>query len=485
MEVHVNLVGRTDLSGEIYRQLRRAIVERRLRPGDQLPSTRELARPLSVSRTTVTVAYTRLWSEGFVTSQTGAGTFVSRHAATGRRRVPRRTRLTSPLRPQPVWESIPLSSAFARSAEFDFRTGIPDVSLFPFESWRRLMVRQFQKSAIGSGVYGSPAGHLGLREAIARHIALSRGVLASTEDIVITNGTQQALHIVGRVLLARGDVVAVEDSGYRPPRFLFESLGLRVRGVAVDQHGLVVDQLPSTARLVYVTPSHQYPLGMSMSLGRRLALLEWAEHHSAAILEDDYDSEFCFGGRPIESLQSLDVMRSRVVYVGSFSKTLLPALRLGFLVAPPALRDAVERAKYLTDWHAPLPMQAALATFIEEGLFARHLRKMNSTYRARHDTLTSILARDFAAYLDVIPSSAGLHVSATARSLSREQFGTVLGAINEAGIALRPLSAFPFDHEPAPRVGAGLRRHWRRPDRRRAASDARVLCHWAFSLIEG
>jgi len=449
MEVHVDLVGRKDLSGEIYRQLRRSIVERRLRPGDQLPSTRELARLLSVSRTTVTVAYTRLWSEGFVTSHTGAGTFVSRHAAVGaRRHVPRRIRSMSQLRPQPVWESVPLSAAFARSADFDFRTGIPDVSLFPFESWRRLMVRQFQKNAIGSGVYAPPAGHPGLREAIARHIAVSRGVLASPEDIVITSGTQQALDIVGRVLLARGDGVAVEDPGYRPPRLLFQSQGARVSGVAVDEHGLVVDQLPSTARLVYVTPSHQYPLGMSMSLARRLALLEWAERHTAAILEDDYDSEFRFGGRPIESLQSLDVMRRHVVYVGSFSKTLLPTLRLGFLVAPPALRDAVQRAKYLTDWHAPLPMQAALATFIEEGLFARHLRRMNSAYRARHDRLTSILARDFAEYLNVIPSAAGLHVSATVRSLSSEQFGAVLRAIDAAGIALQPLSTFAYHQEP-------------------------------------
>jgi GntR family transcriptional regulator/MocR family aminotransferase len=218
--------------------------------------------------------------------------------------------------------------------------------------------------------------------------------------------------------------------------------------VAVDRHGLVVDQLPSATRVVYVTPSHQYPLGMSMPLARRLALLDWAERHNAAIIEDDYDSEFRFGGRPIESLQGLDVARRRVVYVGSFSKTLLPTLRLGFLVAPPALRDAAQRVKYVTDWHTALPMQAALAAFIEEGLFARHLRKMNSVYRARHQKVTSILERDFAEYLDLIPSAAGLHVAAMVRAISRERFDMVLAEAGQSGIALRSLSTFTFDHPP-------------------------------------
>jgi GntR family transcriptional regulator/MocR family aminotransferase len=448
MELYVSLTGRKDLSGEIYRQLRRAILERRLRPDERLPSTREFARLLGVSRTTVTVAFERLWSEGFVTSHTGAGTFVSHHAAVVRRPARRRSRPDSPLRPRAVWDAVPLSTAFERPADFDFRTGIPDVSLFPFESWRRLIARQFQKTSIGDGAYGSPAGHAGLRTAIARHVAVSRGVHASPEDIVITSGTQQALDIVARILLAPGDRVALEDPGYRPPRLLFESLGARVRGVAVDRHGLVVDQLPSATRVVYVTPSHQYPLGMSMPLARRLALLDWAERHNAAIIEDDYDSEFRFGGRPIESLQGLDVARRRVVYVGSFSKTLLPTLRLGFLVAPPALRDAAQRVKYVTDWHTALPMQAALAAFIEEGLFARHLRKMNSVYRARHQKVTSILERDFAEYLDLIPSAAGLHVAAMVRAISRERFDMVLAEAGQSGIALRSLSTFTFDHPP-------------------------------------
>jgi GntR family transcriptional regulator/MocR family aminotransferase len=453
MEVHVSLVGRTDLSGEIYRQLRRAILDGRLRPGDPLPPTRELARRLSVSRTTVTVAYDRLWGEGFVTARVGAGTFVSEHAATARQTA-RRDRADGPLRPRPVWTSIPLSTAFARPAQFDFRTGLPDVSLFPFKTWRRLLMHQLRQAAMSSGSYAHPAGHRGLRAAIARHIGISRGVETSPEDIVITSGTQQALDLLARVLLAPGDRVAVEDPGYMPPRLLFTSLGARVTGIPVDRHGLVVEHLPGDTRLVYVTPSHQYPLGISMTLARRLALLEWAERHNAAVVEDDYDSEFRYGGRPIEPLQTLDTS-GRVIYIGSFSKTLLPTLRLGFAVVPPSVRDAVHRAKYVADWHTSLPMQAALASFIEDGGFARHLRRLNATYRARHDLLIDVLMRDFADLLEVIPSAAGLHVAALARTASAEQVGGIVRRASEAGVAVQELALFAFERSAQPGLVLG------------------------------
>src|SRR5262249_12290009 len=307
------------------------------------------------------------WGEGFVTSRAGAGTFVSPDlpdpAANGKR-----PRIVNALRPRPIWGSIPLAAAFIRPAQFDFRTGLPDASLFPYETWRRLLAGQLRAEVVGSGGYVHPAGHRGLREAIARSIGISRSVQASPDDVVITNGTQQAIDLIARVILAPGDRVAVEDPGYEPPRRLFESLGARVQGVPVDRQGLVVDALPRNARLVYVTPSHQYPLGMSMALPRRLALLAWAEQNDAAIIEDDYDSEFRYGGRPIEPLQTLDTS-GRVLYVGSYSKTLLPTLRLGFVVTPPSLRDAVHSAKYVTDWHTSLPLQAALASFIDDGGF--------------------------------------------------------------------------------------------------------------------
>jgi GntR family transcriptional regulator/MocR family aminotransferase len=447
MEFHVSLIGRTDLSGEIYRQLRRAILDGRLRPGEPLPPSRELARSLGVSRTTVTVAYDRLWGEGLVTSRVGAGTFVSDDLP-GASVDGQQHQIVSAIKPREIWNSINTPSVFARPARYDFRMGVPDASLFPYKAWRRLLAGQFRVEAAGAGIYADPAGDPALRAAIARRIGVSRGVQASSDDVVITNGTQQALDVIGRVLLAPGDRVAVEDPGYEPPRRLFESMGLRVQGIPVDRHGLVVGALPDDTRLVYVSPSHQCPLGMSMALSRRLALLTWAEQHNAVIVEDDYDSEFRYGGRPIEPLQTLDT-GGRVIYVGTFSKTMLPTLRLGFIVTPPSLRDAMHRAKYVTDWHTSLPIQAALAQFIDDGGFARHIRRMRTVYQARRDLLIDVLARDFAGILDVIPSDAGLHVTAIGRNLSTEQLTYAYQRAIEAGVELFRLSMFAFD-EPVP-----------------------------------
>jgi GntR family transcriptional regulator/MocR family aminotransferase len=442
MELHVSLSGRRDLAGEIYRQLRTAILDGRLRSGERLPASRELARGLSVSRTTVSVAYDRLASEGFLTSRIGAGTFVSRHI--GARHVGSRRGDARPpgvLRPRLVWNDVVLPTGFWRATEFDFRSGIPDSTLFPYESWRRLMARELRASAVGHGEYADPAGHRGLREAIARHIGIARGVVTTADDVVVTNGTQQAVDIVARTLLAPGDGVAVEDPGYGPPRRLFVTLGARVSGVPVDAEGLIVDAIPRDTRLVYITPSHQYPLGMSMSLARRMALLEWADRHDAAIIEDDYDSEFRFVGRPIEPLQTLD-RTGRVIYVGSFSKTMLTTLRLGFLVAPASMRHALQAAKFLMDWHTALPSQAALAQFIDQGLFARHVRRMRAVYRTRHEKIVGTLTREFADELEVIRSSVGMHVSAIARSASVDQIAGVVRRASAAGVETHPLSLF-------------------------------------------
>jgi GntR family transcriptional regulator / MocR family aminotransferase len=442
MEVHVSLIGRRDLAGEIYRQLRRAILDGRLRPGDLLPPTRELAQSLSVSRTTVTIAYDRLSGEGFVRSRVGAGTWVSEQVRPATAEPKRRSE--GALRPRPIWDSISVSSAFAKPARFDFRTGIPDASLFPFQTWRRLMARQVRSGTAGAGVYDDPAGHRGLREAIVRHISVSRGAKASADDVIITNGTQQAVDLVARALLAPGDRVAVEDPGYPPVRLLLQSQGTRVKGVPVDRHGLVVDALPRHTRLVYVTPSHQYPLGMPMALPRRLALLAWAERNNAAIVEDDYDSEFRFQGQPIEPLQSLDA-NGRVIYVGSFSKTMLPTLRLGFVVTPPSLRDAVRKAKFVTDWHSSVFAQAALADFIDDGGFARHVRKMAGVYRVRHQMVTQALTQEFIDLLEVIPSAAGLHLGALARTGSPGWLAAVVRRASDAGVELRELSRFALE----------------------------------------
>jgi GntR family transcriptional regulator/MocR family aminotransferase len=432
MDFHVSLAGRGDLSVRIYRQLRDAVLDGRLRAGERLPPTRELARRLAVSRNTVAVAYDRLTADGFLTGRVGAGTYVS-----GSLPAPKPRKAPSAHGPQPkaVWRSLPSPvAAAAQVPEYDFRVGIPDAALFPLETWRRLLARELREAA-GSGNYVDPGGHPGLRAAIARHVGVSRSVRAEADDVLVTQGAQQALDLLCRVLLSPGDRVAVEEPGYRQAKLLFASHGAEVVGVPVDGEGLDVAALPSRTKLVYVTPSHQFPLGTPMSLARRTALLAWAEHADAVVVEDDYDSEFRFSDRPLEPLQSLD-RGGRVAYVGSFSKTLLPMLRLGFLVAPPSLRAALRYARQLSDWHGDVPAQAALARFIDEGLFARHIRRATKVYAERHERITSTVDRVFAERLRVVPSAAGLHMCA----LAEEDLEPIAERAAGAGVAVQTLS---------------------------------------------
>ncbi|MFT4100238.1 MAG: PLP-dependent aminotransferase family protein [Burkholderiaceae bacterium] len=449
--VHVSLVGRKDLSGEIFRQVRRAVLDGRLRPGDALPPSRELARTLAVSRATVTVAYERLAADGFVTSRQGSGTFVSESLTLAEPEKTRR-RPTGTLRPRPIWEAMNPPPTF-ETARFDFRAGLCDASLFPHTSWRRALIWGLHSGETAAGVYQHPAGHHGLRDAIARHVGISRGIRTSADDIVITNGTQQALDVLARVLLAPGDGIAVEDPGYGPPIRLFRSQGLRVVGVPVDRQGLIVDALPRGIRAVYVTPSHQFPFSVTMTLPRRQALLAWADRNNAAIIEDDYDSEFRFGDRPLEPLQTLDTT-GRVIYVGTFSKTMLPTLRLGFLIVPPSLRQAVHQAKFVTDWHSSIAAQAALARFIDDGEFARHVRRMSAIYRQRHQIIADAITRDLAEHLELIPSTTGLHLTALARKLSAERIVEIARRAAGRGVACQDLLQFAVSA--GPRAGIML-----------------------------
>ncbi|MFA1547326.1 MocR-like pyridoxine biosynthesis transcription factor PdxR [Actinomadura chokoriensis] len=435
MDVHVSLVGRRDLAGQIYAQLRAAILDGRLRAGEALPPTRELARRLAISRNTVGVAYDRLAAEGFLTSRVGAGTFV-RETGSAARGAP----AASPLRPRARWDEVSAWPAPMPGIRWDFRAGLPDTALFPYEAWRRIMSGVLRPSVLGDpGAAGDPAGLPALREAIARHIGVSRAVRANGRDIVVTSGVQQALDLIVRVLLEPGDVVAVEDPGYPPVRMLLAAAGMRVRGVPVDAEGLRVDALPGDARAVYVTPSHQFPLGMPMSLPRRRALLDWARRRDVVIVEDDYDTEYRYGGRPIEPLQSLDE-DGRVLYTGTFSKIMRPVLRLGFLVAPPSLHRAFRMARYVSSWHAEPPAQAALARFIDEGLLARHIRRSRREYRARHERVAELAGSLFGDRLAVVPAEAGLHLSATLPPGTDD--AAIAAKALEAGIGLFALSEF-------------------------------------------
>ncbi|AHH96511.1 PLP-dependent aminotransferase family protein [Kutzneria albida] len=412
-DFHVSLDGRGDLADRIYRQLLAAILDGRLRAGERLPPSRELAQRLAVSRNTVTVAYDRLTAEGFLVGRVGAGTFVG-DVAPGQAEA-RAAPSGTGIRPRELWRTLRTPSSTSDAPpRYDFRVGTPDARLFPLQVWRRLLARELRHTTLDAFNYGDPAGHAGLRAAIARHVGVSRSVRSGAEDVLVTQGAQQALDLIGRVLVEPGEVVAVEEPGYWPARLLFQSLGARVAGVPVDGEGLDVSAIPDAARLVYTTPSHQFPTGTAMSLARRTALLDWARRRDAVIVEDDYDSEFRFGDRPLEPLQSLDTA-GRVLYVGSFSKTLLPMLRLGFVIAPASLRTALRTAKQLSDWHGELPAQAALARFIADGLLGRQVRRASRIYAARHELIVTTLHTEFADLLDLTPSAAGLHLCARLR----------------------------------------------------------------------
>ncbi|MCU1228881.1 MAG: transcriptional regulator, GntR family [Acidobacteria bacterium] len=409
MELHVHLEGRDELARQIYQQLRAAILSGRVARGEKLPPTRELARRLAVSRNTVSLAYEWLVAEGLLSGRSGAGSFVESDPVARASRP----RAGVPIRHRAVWDSIDAPPLREQAPRYDFGVGMPDAALFPYETWRRLLARQIRASKLNAE-YGDAAGHPKLRAGIARYVAVSRGVNASADDVIVTNGAQQAFDLIARVLLEPGMRVAVEEPGYPPPRQLFASLGARVAAIAVDDEGLDVDALPNDTRLVYVTPSHQFPLGLPMSPARRAALLAWAERRNAVIVEDDYDSEFRFGGRPLETLQAMD-RAGRVIYVGSFSKSLLPSLRLGFLIAPPSLLAPLRAASYVAGWYAQWPAQLALASFIDEGLLARHVRKMRRVYAERHDRILQTLLTDFAKWLTPVPSVTGMHLAARLR----------------------------------------------------------------------
>jgi GntR family transcriptional regulator/MocR family aminotransferase len=391
------------LTTQLYEQLRDAIVEGRLGPGDRLAPTRTLAADLGVSRSTVTEVYGRLVAEGYIEGRSGRGSTVA--AITPPSIRPRPT--AAVLMPTARAAAVALyGSRPAAEAMFDLRPGSVDPSLFPSSNWRRCMLKALAHVA---PQYGDPAGTTELRSALARWVTRSRGVAATADEVVVTSGSGHAIDLLARVLLNPGDVVAVEEPGYPPVTEQLRSHGLTVMGVPVDHHGIVVDAIPRRARMIYVTPSHQYPLGVVMARHRRHELLQWASRNNAAVIEDDYDSEFRHSTRPLEPLQRLD-RDGRVIYVGTFSKTLSPALRLGFLVAPRSLIPAICAIRQAIDWCPPTVTQTALCTFIEQGHLDRHLRRSRLMYRERHRLLWEALELLPAGYRR-LPAPAGLHLA--------------------------------------------------------------------------
>ena len=406
--------GSRDARRSLHAQLREAILTGRLAAGLRLPASRTLARALGVSRNTVVAIYDLLLAEGYVVSRTGAGTFVAALTARTTRAHGAREDL-DPQRLAPAWRTpLPERNPPISPPRFDLRLGSPDAKRFPFDIWGRLNARALRTLARAPATTPEPGGRLALRQAIASHVSATRAVACGPDDVVVTTGAQQAFDLLARVLLRPGDTVAFEDPGYPRARQTFIQAGARMAFVPVDTTGLEVARIPDVARVICVTPSHQFPLGVAMSPERRQALLAHAARTDALVIEDDYDSEFRFAGRPLDALKTLD-REGRVFYVGTFSKSMFPAVRLGFIVAPAWARPALVSARQIADGHGAVVVQDALAAFVAEGHLARHVRAMQRIYAQRRAAMLDALRAHCAERLELLPSIAGLHLAARIR----------------------------------------------------------------------
>ena len=408
-----------DSAVPLYRQLydgfREGILSGTLKKGLRLPSTRFLAAELRVSRNIVVLAFEQLLAEGYLESRTGAGTFVTNtlpeeallvHGGPAERN---RTLSERGMTFRAMAQFLPTTNAKLRYAPFRF--GLPALNELPLDLWSRLLARHCKKASPEVGIHGNPAGLRRLREAIAAYAGAARAVRCTADQVIIINGSQQALDLAARVLADPGDAAVIEDPGYGGARYALQAAGVRLLPVSVDRDGLCVDQLPErrgAAKLLCVTPSHQFPLGAVLSLSRRMHLLDWAHRHGAWILEDDFDSEYRYESRPIPALQGLDHF-GRVIYIGTFSKVLFPSLRLGYLIVPEDLVDAFVSARWISDRSSPQIEQAALADFIEDGHLATHVRRMRTLYMERRSVMMSMIRGELAGLLESWDADAGMH----------------------------------------------------------------------------
>jgi GntR family transcriptional regulator / MocR family aminotransferase len=418
--IRVDRRAREPLHRQVYNAFRSAIVERALRPNERVSSTRTLAAELGISRIPVLNAYAQLLAEGYFESRRGAGTSVSSMLPDQVAPPPRSAALPG-MMPRPISRlCAPLPSMqtvlpWLGGRRGAFSIGQPALDQFPIKIWSRLVVRQCRNQRLASMHYSDPMGTTDLREAIASYLRTARGVRCEAEQVMIVSGSQQAVEITTRVLLDRGSRVWMEEPGYRFARNVFALNGCKVVPVPVDAEGLNVAvgiNRCRTARAALVTPSHQFPLGVTMSASRRLQLLEWSYRAGSWIIEDDYDSEFRYESLPIASLQGLD-RGSRVVYIGTFSKVLFPSLRLGYIVIPPDLVDRFLAVRVTVDISPPTFFQSVLADFMREGHFSRHIRRMRLLYRDRRSALLDSLEKDLGVPVDVKGEEAGLHLSVT------------------------------------------------------------------------
>jgi len=446
---------------QLYRALRAAIVDGTLAPGAKLPATRALAGELGMSRTTVLLAFEHLAAEGYLAGRHGSGSYVQAVPAPTRKPASRRAAERAPQ--LSAWGTAltasrrrPLYSGYVSERPhlpYDFRYGAPSMADFPLRAWQRCLGRRARRAAARAYDYGHRQGSPALRAALAGYLRRSRGIACEPDELLIVNGSQQALDLAARVLLDRGDRAVVEEPGFEGARHALRAAGAELVLGAVDDEGFdpaVLAGAGRAARLAYVTPSHQYPLGGVMPYRRRVALLDWAARADAWIVEDDYDSEFRFAGRPLEALKALDEQR-RVLYVATCSKVMFPALRIGYAVVPPALVEPLVRAKAIADGGSPVLEQDALADFIGSGDFERHLRRSRTRIGARRAALLAALAHELGDAVEVCGANAGMHLVAWLRDVPAAQVGALCRAAAEVGVGLYPVS--PFYDAPPPRAG--------------------------------
>jgi GntR family transcriptional regulator/MocR family aminotransferase len=407
------------LQRQIYEEWRGGILSGRFRTGERAPSSRDLAAALGVARATVTAAYDQLIGEGYLESVHGSGTFVCRQLPEELlrpRQAPSvRPSAESAIRLSGAGEMIaampPYRPAAARPGWISFSDWRPDLGEFPFPLWRKILARRIRTSGHALFDYSNMGtGHEELRAEIAAYAARSRAVRCNAGQVIVVNGSQQALDLCARLLIDRGDQVALEDPGYQGARRIFGAYGARLHPIAVGAGGVDPAKLGRRARLLYVTPSHQFPTGVSLSVTRRLELIEWARRHGAAIIEDDYDSEYRYSGPPLPAMQGL-AGGAPVIYVGTFSKVMFPGLRIGYVIAPRSLVGAFARAKWLADRQTPMLEQAALADFLREGHLERHIRRMRRLYGRRREVLMEALRRHFGDHAEVRGEAAGMHAT--------------------------------------------------------------------------
>ncbi|MGY2227550.1 MocR-like pyridoxine biosynthesis transcription factor PdxR [Pseudomonas gingeri] len=454
------------LSHQLYQALRLRVLDGRLASGSRLPASRDLAAALAISRNSVVRAYDQLYAEGFIEGRIGDGTYVaqlpekslpikklSTKVSTGFSTGLPTGLSTKSTETAGITSSKVIHNRALQRIENNplhappsgppraFRVGVPAFDLFPFGVWAKLQAAFWRKPDLQLLCYGQSAGEERLRGLIAAYLRGSRGLSCTPEQIVITSGAQQGISLCAQLLVDPGDGVAVENPGYRAARLAFAVAGATLHGVAVDHEGLdcaALAQLPD-CRLAYVTPSHQYPTGVIMSLARRLELLAWAERSGGWIVEDDYDGEYRYSGAPLAPLAALD-RQGRVLYVGTFGKIAFPALRLGYLVLPPTLVEAFSQRRALDMRHSEVSTQAVMAEFMAAGHFQRHIRRMRRAALSRRNTLLAHWPKAIAGCGPLAEVAAGLHVTVPVESLEREQ--ELIALAESVGVEISPLSSY-------------------------------------------